>query len=211
MSAVFYKTFTEDYIFATFKRCLINILLWRSASSAGSVRWPFCERGGSVVQIFFQPRPVLLSQDELDAPVGPAETRVLFIILKRVTVIVGDLFPLSDVPQGDDPNLAAHDFGFGVGGTGMVDVAGGVERYVAVNVVSLVQVKKKHPGHGRVLPVTAQAGIAPFFRFGLGDLFPGVLDDPGPCRNIFPGKYPAAMNGRLSADDVSVACFCHVS
>jgi hypothetical protein len=69
---------------------------------------------------------------------GKVAIIVRFIL---IAVIVGQFFPVSDIPEGHNPDRAGGDVNVTIGITGMVNIAGGVLADLAINIIAVIEGK----------------------------------------------------------------------
>ena len=74
---------------------------------------------------------------------GPTATGKVAITVRiiLIAVIVGQFFPVSDIPEGHYPDCAGSDVDFTIGITGVVDRAGGVPEDLAINIIAVIESK----------------------------------------------------------------------
>src|SRR4030095_7973890 len=87
-------------------------------------------------------RPIRLIHDIPATILSPAPTRTPPIPLQFVSVVVGKFFPLLNVPQGDNPDVASNHVGCTVRVAGVVDIPGKVFRGITVD--GIVSIEEKH-------------------------------------------------------------------
>jgi hypothetical protein len=85
--------------------------------------------------------PILPRQDIATTVGGPTATREVCVVgrMIRIAVIVGQFFPVSDIPEGDNPDCADRLFNFTVGITGVVAIAGRIPKDRAINIIAVIE------------------------------------------------------------------------
>ena len=68
-------------------------------------------------------------------------TRIVFVILRSIAVIVGQLLAWGDVAESDNPDGAAGGYGVTIRLARMVDKAGRVRTRLAINIIAVVERK----------------------------------------------------------------------
>ena len=58
-----------------------------------------------------------------------------------IAVIVGQFFPVSDIPEGHNPDRTGGEVDFTIGITGVVDIAGGVPEDLAIDIIAVIEGK----------------------------------------------------------------------
>jgi len=74
---------------------------------------------------------------------GPTATRKVAIRgrIILIAIIVGQFFPISDMPEGHNPDRTGGDVDVTIGVTGVVDIAGGVPADLAINIIAVIESK----------------------------------------------------------------------
>jgi hypothetical protein len=120
---------------------------------------------------------ILLVDHKAHARGGSAVAGVLFIALQPETVIVGQLFAGVDAAPGIEPDATAHNIRLAVGRAAVIEKAGRIPHYAAVDIVVLVE--------GKEIDIALLVFILPFgFRYLRAD----VLDDALAFSQVNPGK-----------------------
>jgi hypothetical protein len=104
----------------------------------------------------------------------------------RIAVIVGQLFPVSDIPEGHQPDHTGGLFDGAVGITGVVAIARRVPEARAINIIALVESENID------IAVRQAPGT-----FGFGNLFADVGEYPGPLCDLLGGEEPEPGNRRF--------------
>ena len=58
-----------------------------------------------------------------------------------IAVIVRQFFPISDIPEGYNPDCTGGEVDSTIGITGVVDIAGGIPEYLAINIRAVIEGK----------------------------------------------------------------------
>jgi hypothetical protein len=66
---------------------------------------------------------------------------LITVRIKIIAVIVGQLFPIGDIPEGDNPERPGSLFDFTIGSTRVVAIAGSVPEPLAINIVAVIEGK----------------------------------------------------------------------
>ena len=84
--------------------------------------------------------PILPRQDIATTIVRSTATWEIFIVgrMIRIAVIVRQLFPIRDIPEGYQPDHAGGLFDFAVGITGVVAIASCIPEHFAVNIIAVI-------------------------------------------------------------------------
>ena len=61
--------------------------------------------------------------------------------IELIAIVVGEFFPITDVPEGHNPECAGRLFNLTIGRTGVVDIAGRIAQELAINVIALIKGK----------------------------------------------------------------------
>jgi hypothetical protein len=87
--------------------------------------------------------PRLTSQDIATALRGPATTREVVITIRIVliAIIVRQFFPVSNIPEGHQPERAGRLFDFTVGITGVIAKASGIPEDRAIDIIAVIEGK----------------------------------------------------------------------
>src|SRR5712692_6600934 len=129
--------------------------------------------------------PVLAIQHIATTILGTTVTRIAFVILHAIAVIVGQLLAWGDIAEGHNPDGAEGDDRVTIRLAGMVDKAGRVHVRLAVNIIAVIQ--RKDAG--------IALGEAPY-AFVFGNLFATVGHNAGACLDRDDGKEAETMNAR---------------
>ena len=100
-----------------------------------------------------------------------------------IPIVIAQFLPVLDIPSGDNPDGPGRGFNDTVGGTGMIDIAGGILDKFAVDVEAVVQ--------GKEIDI---ALIQADLSFLLGNLFPDILDNPPAVWDLLGRKESRARN-----------------
>ncbi len=73
-------------------------------------------------------------------PTATGEVAITVRII-RIAIIVRQFFPSSDMPEGHNPDRTGGDVDVTIGSTGVVDIAGGVPEYLAINIIAVIEGK----------------------------------------------------------------------
>ncbi len=120
------------------------------------------------------------------------------VIAERITVIVSDLFPLSDGAEGAEPNLTADVFALRIGPAGMVGMAAKVPLNGTVDAFPPIDPEDKS--------VTIGSGLAPFIGEKAG---PAIIHQHRIWRNVLSRKETISVNGRRFGENPMVVVpFC---
>jgi hypothetical protein len=118
-------------------------------------------------------------------PTATGEVAITVRII-RIAIIVRQFFPVSDMPEGHNPDRTGGDVDVTIGITGVVDIAGGIPEYLAINIRAVIE--------GKNIDIALRYSLrTDIFR----NLLPDVLKNPGRWLDFLRGKETETRNRGL--------------